>query len=255
LARKLRLIGQAVKDSQEASEDRIVQITNSATGQEVTIRVDNVVCRADGCLLVEAMFSGIVDLTAPSVNVAARLHPVRATAFEWIVTRQQPSVVPTGHQEGAAALTAGEAINVIPDVEIHVNRPEGGTLVRHFSEFLDQSRQLLEHGADEDVRSTTALGGFDPEAEPIVREMRDGSLLLVFGFLPPLVAETDASKARRFDLDRFGDEIAKALDVPVTQDDREVFVIQKPEEDTVEKVRHFLASYWHDTKKPWWRFW
>src|SRR4030095_16168442 len=210
-----------------------MHITNAATQQSITIRTDNVVYRADGCLLVEAMFSGLVDLTDPSVNVASRLHPTKAQAFEWIVAGQCRSVAPEGKPTA-----------LIPDVEIHVNRPHEGIVVRHFSEFLDRYRELRERGASDDVGATITLGGFDPGAEPVLREMRDGSLLLIFAFLPPLVSENDPTKGTRFDFDTFGTEIEKGAGVPVIWDDREVFVVEHPRRDTVERIRHFLLNYW-----------
>src|SRR4030095_4808204 len=191
-----------------------MHITNAATQQSITIRTDNVVYGADGCSLVEAMFSGLVDLTDPSVNVAARLHPTKAQAFEWIVTGQCPSVA-----------REGKPLTVIPDVEIHVNSPHGGIVVRHFSEFLDRHRELRERGASDDVRATITLRGFDPSAEPVLREMRDGSLLLIFAFMPPLVSENDPTMGTRFDFDKFGTEIEKGAGVPVIWDDKEVFVV------------------------------
>jgi hypothetical protein len=209
-----------------------MDVTNAATQRSITIRADNLVHRPDGCLFVEAMFSGLVDLTAPSVNVAARLHPAKAQAFEWIVTGHCRSVAPEGTPTA-----------VIPDVEIHVNGP-GGIAVRHFSEFLDRHRELQERGASDDVRATVTLGGFDPGAEPVVREMRDGSLLLIFAFIPPLVSEREPARATRFDLDTFGTEIEKGAGVPVIWDDRELFVIPHPRGDTVERIRQFLVNYW-----------
>jgi hypothetical protein len=113
----------------------------------------------------------------------------------------------------------------------------------------------LERGADEDVRSTTTLTGFDPEAEPILRDMRDGSLLLVFGFIPPLVTESDAGKAKGFDINKFGEDVGAAAGVPVIWDDRDVFVVQKPNADTADRLRHFLANYWERSTKRWWQLW
>src|SRR5262245_61146794 len=102
-----------------------MNLTNSATGQSLTIRADNVVAGPDGHWLVEAMFSKLVDLSAPATNPVERLHPTKAIAFEWIVTGQCSSVVASGRQEGTAALPAGESLRVVPEVELHVNRPEG----------------------------------------------------------------------------------------------------------------------------------
>lgn len=79
--------------------------------------------------------------------------------------------------------------------------------------------------------------------------MRDGSLLLVFSFMPPLVTEADPNKAKRFNLSTFSAELTKALDVPVIQDDREVFAIQRPKVDTLEELGRFLADYWSPPRK------
>jgi len=209
-----------------------MNITNAATQQSITIQADNVVYRADGCLLVEAMFSGLADLSNPSVNLVARLHPTRAQVFAWAVSgRCSPVTV------------EGKPTAVVSDVEIHVNKPQGGIVVRHFSEFLDQHTQL-QTGTSADVRATITLGGFDPVAEPVVRELRDGSLLLIFAFMPPLVCERDASKAARFNFDTFGTEIEREAGVPVIWDDRDVFVIPQPKGDTVEKMQSFFQDYW-----------
>src|SRR5262249_41360136 len=116
-----------------------MNLTNSATGQSLTIRADNVVAGPEGHLLVEAMFSKLVDLSAPSANLAERLHPAKAKALEWIVKANCSPVAPRGRQEGSS-LPPGESLRVIPEVELHVTRPGGGTLARRFSEFLDRHK-------------------------------------------------------------------------------------------------------------------
>jgi hypothetical protein len=224
-----------------------MDITDPKTGSTVSLRTDVVVVKPEGCLLVEALFSNLVDLTAPSVNLAARLHPAKAAAFERIVTRHCQLTVRNEAEAESVSLEPGEEIDVIPDVQLHVNSPQGGILERHFSEFLDRHRELLDRGSCTEVRSTTALPGFEPGAEPVPREMRDGSLLLVFFLLSPLVVETDPVMARRFDLDAFGTEIESAAGVPVIWADREVFVIQRPAGDTMNRIRQFLQNYWGRT--------
>ncbi|MGH7174038.1 MAG: hypothetical protein ACRELG_27515, partial [Gemmataceae bacterium] len=193
--------------------------------------------------------------TAPSVNLTERIHPVKARAFEWIVTRQCSCRVSSGIPEELGGMTPGQSLHIIPDVQLHVNRPEGGVLVRHFSEFLDRHKDLVELGVCGNVRNTMTLAGFDPGVEPILREMCDGSLLLVFGFLPPLMAESDPSNAQRFNIDTFGDALEKAACLPVIWDDREVFVIKRPEASTLERIRQFLANFWRKPDKPWWKLW
>jgi hypothetical protein len=209
-----------------------MDLTHDETGRTIPIAVDNVVYRQDGCLLVEAMFSGLVDLTSPSVDLAARLHPTKAEAFEWILTGQ------------CSVTSEGKPIPVVPDAQLHVNNPRGGIAVRHFSEFLEGHRQLRDRGQSGDVRATITLAGFEPGAEPVLRQMRDGSLLLVFAFIPPRVTEGQPAKARRFDLNTFGAEVERAAGVPVAWDDKEVFVVQRPRSDTIERIRGFLQNYW-----------
>lgn len=82
------------------------------------------------------------------------------------------------------------------------------------------------------------LAGFDPDGEPEVRVMADGSLSVVFNFMPPSWAE-DAPE--RFD--DFDRQLAAAVGVPVEWEDREFFRVPHPAANTVERVREFLASY------------
>jgi hypothetical protein len=82
------------------------------------------------------------------------------------------------------------------------------------------------------------LTGFDPQGEPQLRVFADGSLFVVFEFMPPSWAE-DAPE--RFD--DFDRQLAVAIGVPVVWDDREVFVVAKPAADTVERLHSFLGSY------------
>lgn len=209
-----------------------MDLTLGASGRTVPIRVDSMVYREDGCLLVEAMFSRLIDLTSPSVDLTPRLHPTKTEAFEWIIA---------GH---CSITCEGKPTNVVPDIQLHVNNPRGGIVVRHFSEFREGHRELRDRGQSSEVRATITLAGFEPGAEPVLCEMRDGSMLLVFAFIPPRVTEGDAAKGKRFDLNTFGADIERAVGVPVAWDDKEVFVIQQPRANTVERIRKFLQSYW-----------
>jgi hypothetical protein len=177
------------------------------------------------------MFSSLVDLTSHSTDLSARLHPTKSQVFEWIISGQ------------CTVESQGKTIAVVPDVQFHVNGPRG-IVVRHFSEFVETHRKLRDCGESDDVQATITLTGFEPDAEPVLREMRDGSIMLVFAFIPPQVTERDSAKASQFDLNAFGAEIGKAAGVPVAWDDKEVFVIQRPKRNTVEKLRAFLQDYW-----------
>jgi hypothetical protein len=82
------------------------------------------------------------------------------------------------------------------------------------------------------------LEGFDPEGEPEIRVMDNGSLELVFNFMPPSWAEENPEVFDDFDV-----QLSEALDLEVLWEDRELFVIEEPAEDTVERIRQFLAEY------------
>lgn len=226
-----------------------MEFTDPRTDQSIRIRADNVVVGADGCRLIESMFSSITDLSAPSTNLAVRIHPTKARAFALVVTGQGGTVLPSALNARPFDTAPDATVPFVPEVELYVNQPGGDLLSRPFSEFLERSNALLDTGTNDEVRSTVTLPGFDPGAEPIVREMSDGSLLLIFAALPPFVVERDPGKGRRFDMDGFGEELGKAVGRKVAWDDREVFVVRKPRADTIDRLRAFLAGYWEKGSK------
>jgi hypothetical protein len=89
-----------------------------------------------------------------------------------------------------------------------------------------------------DAANVIPLTGFDPDGEPEIREMGDGSLCLVFNFMPPSWADDDPDR-----FDDFDKQLAKAVGLPVKWEDREFFRIDKPAKDTVERIRRFIAAY------------
>lgn len=91
-----------------------------------------------------------------------------------------------------------------------------------------------------EVKRTIPINGFDPQGEPEIREMSDGSLQLWFNFMPPSFAPDDDKRWASFDKD-----LARELGVAVVQDDREVFLIRAPRADTIERLKRYLASRAH----------
>jgi hypothetical protein len=82
------------------------------------------------------------------------------------------------------------------------------------------------------------LVGFDPDGEPQIRRMADGSLCVVIEFMPPSWAEDEPER-----FDDFDRQLAAAAGVPVEWEDREFFRVTRPAADTVERVGVFLATY------------
>src|SRR5436309_11858472 len=77
------------------------------------------------------------------------------------------------------------------------------------------------------VLRTIPVTGFDPDGEPEIRVMSDGTLFIVFNFMPPSFAENDEKGFVDFDK-----QLEKALGVPVHWEDREFFLIRNPANDT-----------------------
>jgi hypothetical protein len=88
------------------------------------------------------------------------------------------------------------------------------------------------------------LTGFDPLGEPELRFMTDGTLWVVFNFMPPSFAEGDEVRFADFDK-----QLEKAIGVPVLWDDREFFVIRNPQIETPEKIKAFLETYSKNRQK------
>jgi hypothetical protein len=88
------------------------------------------------------------------------------------------------------------------------------------------------------IVKTIAVRGFDPAGEPEIREMSDGTMRVIFNYMPPSYAQEEEVEYADFD-----EQLERALGVPVRRDDRELFLIQAPRKDTVEKLKSFLEAY------------
>jgi hypothetical protein len=98
----------------------------------------------------------------------------------------------------------------------------------------------------DEIQKEIELTGFDPEGEPVIRVMGDGSLHVVFEFMPPSYADDEDGEDGEDDLGSFADfdkQMERAVGVPVVWDDREVLVISRPKPDTVERIRGFIQNY------------
>ncbi|MEI6231994.1 MAG: hypothetical protein WCT04_03015 [Planctomycetota bacterium] len=97
-----------------------------------------------------------------------------------------------------------------------------------------------------DIVDEIELTGFDPEGEPSIVLMMDGSLRVEFNFMPPSWAPEVQDDMGAFE--NFDKQLSDAAGVEVIWEDREVFVIYEydPQSDTIERVQKFIENYPHD---------
>ncbi len=89
-----------------------------------------------------------------------------------------------------------------------------------------------------DLVRVVSLTGFDPEGEPEIRVMADGTLCVAFNTMPP----DDATPEEDELFERFDKEMAKAIGVEVMWQDRESFRVPTPTENTVDAITAFVAT-------------
>jgi|SRR5262249_25221451 hypothetical protein len=97
------------------------------------------------------------------------------------------------------------------------------------------------------VREEIKLTGFDPKGEQVIRIMADGSLQIVFGFMPPSWVPDEQEMGPFADFDK---QMQRVIRVGVVWDDREFFVIPQPRPDTAELIRRFIESYRDKQGRP-----
>jgi hypothetical protein len=91
----------------------------------------------------------------------------------------------------------------------------------------------------DEVVKTIKLSGFDPEGEPEIPFMGDGSLHVVFNFMPPSFVLEDQEMGPFADFDK---QLGRAAGVPIVWEDRELFIIPHPRADTAERIRAFIEG-------------
>jgi len=95
--------------------------------------------------------------------------------------------------------------------------------------------------SDDAVVETIKLSGFDPAGEPEIRRFASGQLRIVFNFMP--LSTTEATDGALGPYRDFDQEMAHAIGVPVLWEDREIFLIESPRPDTVDRVSRFVSSF------------
>jgi len=103
-----------------------------------------------------------------------------------------------------------------------------------------KSKAVIADPAGDIAPKTIPIIGFDPNGEPEINVQSDGSLHLMFNFMPPSFVDDPSDLGVFDDLDK---QLSEATGVNVSWEDREFFLISKPKSDTVNKIKAFLENY------------
>lgn len=186
--------------------------------QHVTIAGVTSVRLADGSVrIIESMFSQVCDLANDHGEVLCRLHPVKKQRFDTAL---------------AEATRSGPLPRPRVDIELHVNHLHGGIAVLDYAELAGETF--------DNVAGEASGRGFEPGAEPVVRQMRDKSFRLVFHAMPPerhLLGDA-------FDPEHFGAALIAHCSADMHQDDRDVFYIaSSARAEHIKEIFAFLRDY------------
>ena len=164
----------------------------------------------------EAMFSSIYNLGKLPEEILLRIHPKKKVAYDAIV-------------EGKTVIKQNDQEIKIVDIVLVLNKPKSQNLINigYSTIYKNEVSHFVEK---------IQVEGFDENGEPIIYKMKDGTIRVVFSELP-------RNNNQPFDLDKFSKKIINSLNCDMVHDDREIFHIQNPKEDTVEKIRLFLSNY------------
>jgi hypothetical protein len=139
--------------------------------------------------------------------------------------------------------TSTEALNKLTDeLLVKYNAPAKPTKKRKSPSEKNKAKRKEKVMEEDNI-----ITGFDCDGEPDLRMDEDGSLRLVFNFMPPLNGQEEPYDHPIFE--RFDEVLSRALGVEVLWEDREVFLITNPTDDTVQKAKAFLESFWEQLPK------
>jgi hypothetical protein len=174
-------------------------------------KVDNLVRIDDHRFkVVEAMSSGKHALSTDLAEVIARIHPAKWQLF----------------QEIAAGQVATAAT-----IEFKLKQRDGNITTLAWDQLANATAST--------VRGAVQAKGFDVSAEPVLRQMNDGSFRVVFCSMPP----AHHPLGREFDVDKFGQALCQLAPDKILWDDRDVFIIERATEPEVRAVLNFLKTY------------
>lgn len=90
------------------------------------------------------------------------------------------------------------------------------------------------------TNNTIEINGFDSEGEPNIEIQDDGSIHIMFNFMPPSYAH-ETNYANNFE--DFEEQLTEAVACKVKWEERELFIIEKPNADTMQRLIDFLSTF------------
>jgi hypothetical protein len=168
-----------------------------------------------------------------SIGESARC-PLRSREVEWILgaAMRQTSIAITC----AVVLSAVACGKSQESQATQLGRAGTGVVSQTGS-----GAQLRAERTPQPAAQKIAFTGFDPKGEPDIEAAADGSIRVMFNFMPPSWVPDEQRKSLG-EFKDFDKRLAKALGIPVSWEDRELFVIHAPRADTVERLKAFLVE-------------
>lgn len=178
-----------------------------------------------GYKIVESMHSAVFDLAGDFGEIAARIHPVKQKLFDAVMNGTEVKAPVTG-EDGSARQVA-----VNRDIELHVSRAGGSIAVVSYVHVTGK----LPVG----VKGQVVVKGFDEGADPVIRQMKDGSFRVVFCSMPPRRHPLGAA----FDADAFADALFNSVKATVVWDDVDVIHVPSASEEEIREIYGFMLGY------------
>jgi hypothetical protein len=101
-------------------------------------------------------------------------------------------------------------------------------------------------GGPTTVWQTLSLKGFDPNGEPKIRIMVNGSIYVAFSAMPPLNKKRQPLNLPEFE--DFSTALQNAANVTVECQSHNCFFIPYPEKDTAQQLRYYLNTFWKNQR-------
>lgn len=168
-------------------------------------------------ILREAMFSSVYELSTNLEEIYLRIHPAKKEPYDAII-----------NNNGSVAQDDNPIF--IKDILLLVNKGDNS---------VEISYSKISKLSNNNVLNITHVKGFDSNGEPIIYEMKDGSIRVVFFEMPP----ESINSLENFDLDQFSEEFTSSIGNDAWQDDREIFHVPKSSPEIVSQIKQFLENY------------